>query len=166
MHPNPLDPGRKRVSLWINLSLLGLALLLGMYALYLAYRGKPAPPIEPPLSEQTPPIALPALEHLDRLDAAEIPPEERLPGQPPEVVAILGSQRLRHGGRTDHVCLSPDGRWIASVGTDDLIHLWDAVTLRELAAFQASLGILNCMTFSPDSKRLATSGSVPDLLAL
>jgi WD40 repeat protein len=63
---------------------------------------------------------------LDTLDPDRIPAEERFPGQPKEIVAILGEQRLRQHATSARVLISPDGRVIASVGRS--IRLWDART--------------------------------------
>jgi RNA polymerase sigma factor (sigma-70 family) len=49
---------------------------------------------------------------------------------PPAAVARLGSLRFYHGGRVEHVILSPDGKLVVSVGGAP--RLWDADTGREL----------------------------------
>src|SRR5262249_22586889 len=51
---------------------------------------------------------------LDKLDAAQIPAEERLDWQPKELVAILGSHGQRHLAPVTGVAYSPDGKLIAS----------------------------------------------------
>lgn len=55
-------------------------------------------------------------------------------GLPPEVVAILGSQRLKDWHNIDRVAISPSGRWIISASDHkELTHLRDAATLNSVA---------------------------------
>lgn len=55
---------------------------------------------------------------LDRLDPAKIPAEERFAWQPKELVRVLGDHRGRHWGDVATAAFSPDGKLIASSGTD------------------------------------------------
>ena len=53
--------------------------------------------------------------------------------------------------------LSPDGKILAAAGSDDkTIKLQEMGSGRELATLQGHAGPIQCMTFSPDGKRLAT----------
>jgi WD40 repeat protein len=99
---------------------------------------------------------------LDRLDPAQVPAEERYPGQPGELVAVLGTHRGRHAGEVDCVAYSPDGKWLASGGRDHAVRIWDATTLRGLAVLEVAPagGVhLDRLWFSPDGKRLAAAGT-------
>jgi WD40 repeat protein len=52
---------------------------------------------------------------------------------------------------------SPDGRMIASSGTDSVIRLWDVETGALLKSFSGHSILVMCTTFSPDGKVIATS---------
>jgi RNA polymerase sigma factor (sigma-70 family) len=57
-------------------------------------------------------------------------PGEDLDGQPlpRNAVARLGSLRFRHGGHGDGLVASPDGQFLASLGRDSWVRIWDAET--------------------------------------
>ena len=63
------------------------------------------------------PVAPPNQSWPDRLDPAAIPPAERLPWHPPELVGVLGTHRGRHWGWVRAATLSPDAAVVASGGT-------------------------------------------------
>src|SRR5262245_5360219 len=54
---------------------------------------------------------------------------------PGGAIARLGTVRFRHGDRILSVCLSPDGKKVASAGEDGVI-LWDTFTGTEVCQFQ------------------------------
>lgn len=54
------------------------------------------------------------------------------------------------------VAFSPDGKTLASGGTDGTVKLWETVTGQELVAFKAHSSKVVSLSFSPDSKILAT----------
>ncbi|MBL9137050.1 MAG: serine/threonine protein kinase [Verrucomicrobiales bacterium] len=66
------------------------------------------------------------------------------------------------------VKFSPDDRWLASLGEDGVLKVWDAVETREIASWVAHSPTKNqdlhpwtpmhSLAFSPDGKRLATGG--------
>ena len=83
---------------------------------------------------------------------------------PPELVAILGEDR--HQGRADQPChlyavaISPDGKTLASGGTDKVVRLWDLATgkvRRELTGHQQpDVYTIFTLAFSPDGTILAS----------
>jgi serine/threonine protein kinase/WD40 repeat protein len=85
------------------------ALLLGGFVLFRGWRRGPPGQIE------SPPVA--------------IPPEERFAGQPPELVAVLGTRRFHPWGDVRGIAFSADGSLIATAAAmhEDII-LWDRKT--------------------------------------
>jgi len=55
------------------------------------------------------------------------------------------------------VCFTPDEQYLVTAGLDDKIRIWD-LSGRELWQFQGFQNCISTMTFSPDGKRLATTG--------
>jgi WD40 repeat protein len=93
---------------------------------------------------------------LGRLESSAIPPEDRFPWQPPELVAVLGEHRGRSWSSVDGIAYSPDGKQIASYGHGFDIRLWDAASLRERAVLKQHTRQLSCLAFSPNGKMLAS----------
>jgi WD40 repeat protein len=64
-------------------------------------------------------------------------------------------------GSTDTVhtvAFSPDGRWLASGHDDHSVHLWDVETGACLRTLDGHTGSAYSVAFSPDGRRLASSG--------
>jgi serine/threonine-protein kinase len=136
-----------------SLGLMGF-LLFGLVVLALVSGKKSNSVVEnPPTSASKPDNRAP----LDRLDAANIPAAERLPGMPPEVVAVIGSQRFHGWGAGVHMAggqpiFSPDSRLVATGGFT-LSPLWQ-VPSGDL--FPRSPRVTGCSSaaFSSDGKTL------------
>jgi WD40 repeat protein len=77
---------------------------------------------------------------------------------PKEIVAILGSSRLRHWQSIHHVIFSPNGRFLASSGRDQIVRLWDTSTWNEVRDFMGHTATVHGLSFSKDGTRLASAG--------
>jgi RNA polymerase sigma factor (sigma-70 family) len=77
---------------------------------------------------------------------------------PAGVVARLGTARFRHGGGVDCIVYSPDGKILATGGSDEVIRLWDAATGLPLRVLQDHQGHVHALAFSSDGKWLASAG--------
>eukprot|EP00898_Chlorokybus_atmophyticus_P007554 jgi/Chlat1/77/Chrsp1S03117 len=58
----------------------------------------------------------------------------------------------------NHVCFSPDGRWIASASFDKSVKLWDGFTGKFVTTLRGHVGPVYQISWSPDS-RILVSGS-------
>jgi WD40 repeat protein/serine/threonine protein kinase/tetratricopeptide (TPR) repeat protein len=104
-------------------------------------------------------LALPRLPVLDQLQESDIPPAERFPWQPRELVAVLGEHRQRHWDTIRTVTFSPDGKLFASAGHDRQICLVDAGTMHMQLVLSGHAREIYGVAFSPDSRRLLSTGA-------
>jgi WD40 repeat protein len=58
---------------------------------------------------------------------------------------------------TSTTTASPDGQLLASTGEDNIVHIWDTATNKEITALKGHTGAVTGLDFSPDGKILATS---------
>jgi WD40 repeat protein len=57
------------------------------------------------------------------------------------------------------LCLSPDGKRIASAGADKIIRLWDTSTRKETGKLEAHTGHILALAFNPDGTMLASGAA-------
>lgn len=60
------------------------------------------------------------------------------------------------------VAFSPDGRYLAAVGADTLVHLWDTVHRTEVRTLQGHTDWVSAVAFSPDGRTIASVGVEKD----
>jgi WD40 repeat protein len=77
------------------------------------------------------------------------------------VVAVpTGSARRRraHPGSIHGFAVSPDGRFLATVGDGGHAHVWTTADLEEVATLKGQKDRVSAVAFAPDGKWLATGG--------
>jgi WD40 repeat protein/predicted Ser/Thr protein kinase len=73
---------------------------------------------------------------------------------------VVARLRLNAGHDTKALAYSPNGRWLAGAGADQTtVRLFDAHTYEPSAQFAGHAGVIRSVTFSPDSRRLASCSS-------
>jgi WD40 repeat protein len=68
-----------------------------------------------------------------------------------QITALTGS-----AGRIRSVAFSPDGRTLASAGTDRTVRVWDPASGQPTATLFGHTEIVFSVAFSPDGRTLAT----------
>jgi len=80
------------------------------------------------------------------------------PGDKPELILQTGHTRSANA-----VAFSPDNRWLASGGKDNVIKIWDLATGNVLRTLYGHTSNVNALAVSPDGKLLASgSGDIND----
>ncbi|MGI8917153.1 MAG: caspase family protein [Pyrinomonadaceae bacterium] len=80
------------------------------------------------------------------------------PSDKPELILQTG-----HTKSANAVAFSPDNRWLASGGKDDVIKIWDLATGNVLRTLYGHTSNVNALAVSPDGKLLASgSGNIND----
>src|SRR6266481_1502587 len=80
------------------------------------------------------------------------------PGDKPELILQTGHTRSANA-----VAFSPDNRWLASGGKDNVIKIWDLATGNVLRTLYGHTSNVNALAVSPDGKLLASgSGDLND----
>ncbi|MCI0457688.1 MAG: hypothetical protein L0Z62_12020, partial [Gemmataceae bacterium] len=80
---------------------------------------------------------------------------------PAEALARLGTIRLQHGAPAWAIAFAPDGRSLASAGSDGVVHVWETATGKELLRIEnEQLPVVGSETitglaYAPDGKTLA-----------
>jgi len=69
---------------------------------------------------------------------------------------FIGLPLTSHAGKISAVAISPDGRTLASGGTDGNLILWDATTRRALGLPLKTQTTVYALAISPDGTRLAS----------
>jgi serine/threonine-protein kinase len=154
--PTPARPVKR--SAWPTLRTAGATVLLagllvGLFVVSRPWSGAGSGPPPGDSKEQPSP--------LDRLDPARIPEQARLIGQPQEVVAVLGEQRLRHWASARCVAFHPERGLVVSGGDDGAVRVWDAQTGEEKYAFHEPDSTVAAVAFRDADRILAVLQQQP-----
>ena len=64
-----------------------------------------------------------------------------------------------HAGAIQTLAWSPDGRYIASGGNDNTVHVWDAGTIKTIAIYHGHSDVVEAITWLPDSLHVASTSN-------
>jgi serine/threonine-protein kinase len=94
---------------------------------------------------------------LDALQPERIPPTETWIGQPPELIGVLGTQRLRHWGEVTCLVFTNRGKSPAllSGGSDGMVRAWDVATGKESNTFGPGWAGVASIALAPKGNRTA-----------
>lgn len=70
----------------------------------------------------------------------------------------LPAADARHQSGVTEVAFRPDGKTLASAGTDGTVRIWESPTLKPLQILTGHNGTATSVAFSPDGKTLASGG--------
>ncbi len=81
---------------------------------------------------------------------------------PHGAVARLGTTRLRQPDQIGAMSFSENGKLLATVGNERIVHIWDACTGQSLQTIAFDAGSPRQVTISQDGSRVALATMVPD----
>ena len=65
----------------------------------------------------------------------------------------------RHASAVNKTCFSPDGKCLASAGSDGTVKVWDVGANKQLLSFDKHRGAVLCVCFSPNGEWIASGGA-------
>ncbi len=68
---------------------------------------------------------------------------------PMRALVRMGTVRLRHAGRIESLAFSPDGKLVASAGSERTIRIWDLATGKQLLKIVGDQQQVNAAAFPP-----------------
>lgn len=121
--------------------------------------------LEPVKDPGKPPVVVNKRSPFDDLKREDIDPYElKMAGHgdpanaPKELVAIFGDSRLKHWTMSMDAAWSPDGKELATLGSNGIVRVWSTETYRQVRSFRAEGSLAKALAYSPDGKYLAIGG--------
>ncbi len=110
------------------------------------------------------PLAWKGPSPLDALDAAALPKGLEFDWTTNGLVGVFGSHESRHWGGGMCLAVSPDGKTIATGGTDKLIRIWNSDTLKpSQKPLAGHTRPIIALQFSPDGQKLLSTGDTGEM---